>query len=134
MKQSAVPMPQHRDELNEQNAGEEAEKCEAQRFESKGIVVQTFDWNEDVVTNTFGDQLQREDDHQPECIDHEEDETTVVTERFQISNHLLLMIFVFDQGIEIVSDQFLEEFHFARLEHHDFGVEQRFMKDPSRIH
>ena len=115
VQECAVAMPQHGEELDERYAREEDEEREAERLEAQRLVVEARYGHIDVVAHLVLHQLQVEDDHHPESVDHEEDKAAVVAQRLEVARHLGLVGFVLDERIEVACDHLLEEGRLARL-------------------
>lgn len=82
MQDGAVTMPQHGEELHEQDTSEKNEETKSERFESQRLVVETRYGYVDVVADFILNELQVKYDHHPESVDHEEGKAAVVAQRF----------------------------------------------------
>ena len=97
----AVAMPEHWDELDDEDAGEEDEEGEAERLEAEGLVVEARYRHVDVVADLVLDELQVEYDDHPEGVDHEEGEAGVVPEGLEVAGHFGLVVLVLDKRVQV---------------------------------
>lgn len=133
MQHSAVSVPQHRKELNEQNAREENQKAKTERFEPQGLVVQARYGYIDVVAHFVLHKLQMKYDNHPESVYHEESETAIVAQSFEVTRNLGLIVLILDEWIQVAFDHFLIEHNFTWLQKVNLTVDQIRRLKPSRI-
>ena len=130
------PVNDRRTELNEKDGSEDAEESESERLELVRFslrVVETRDRHEEVVLERLLQQLQLEDEHDPEEVEHQVAEDDVVAKRHEIGGVFRLLLLVLVDWMQVHLDELLPERELLGLEKSDLSVAERRLLHPARV-